>query len=59
MKKFGIHLDKGDACTDCPTKANFINAPEETTHESVFYFTQCQAAMICDPVFTSAYALLC
>lgn len=52
MKKFGIHLDKGDACTDCPAKANFINAPEETTHESVFYFTQCQAAMICDPVFS-------
>lgn len=58
MKKFAIHLDIGDACTDCHTKPNFINAPDETTNEFMFYFTQCQAAMIRNPVSMSAYTLL-
>lgn len=53
MKKFAIHLDIGDACTDCHTKPNFIKAPDETTNEFMFYVTQCQAAMIHNPVFMS------
>lgn len=58
MKKFGIHLDIGEACTDCHTKPDFVNAPDETTNEFMFYFIQCQAAMIHNPAFMLAYTLL-
>lgn len=58
MKKFGIHLDRGDVCEDCRKKDNFITVPDKTIIKSIFFFTQCHAAMIYNPVFMSTYTLL-